>query len=229
VQSGELFGIAEGTTRTAISRMVAAGELEPDGASYRLTGHLLERQARQDASRHAESGPWDGSWEMAVVVAPRRAAPQRTSLRRSMQRLKLAELREGLWVRPDNLAPDRLPADRAVVQTQCRTFRSVPHDGDAELAAELWDLQVWADEARALVSAMGDVEPRLRDGERASLRDGFLLSAAVLRHLLADPLLPAALLPSDWPGMLLRSRYEDFDAAFQAAWRGWFRDGRDVD
>ena len=47
VRSGELFGISAGTTRVALSRMVAAGELEPDGNGYRLAGHLLDRQARQ--------------------------------------------------------------------------------------------------------------------------------------------------------------------------------------
>ncbi len=47
VRSGELFGIAEGTTRVALSRMVAAGELEAVGGSYQLAGHLLTRQERQ--------------------------------------------------------------------------------------------------------------------------------------------------------------------------------------
>ena len=51
VRSGELFGIAEGTTRVALSRMVAAGELRPDDDGYRLAGRLLDRQARQTASR----------------------------------------------------------------------------------------------------------------------------------------------------------------------------------
>src|SRR3954470_1143428 len=51
VKSGELFGIAEGTTRTALSRMVNAGELVVEDRSYRLAGRLLERQARQDVSR----------------------------------------------------------------------------------------------------------------------------------------------------------------------------------
>src|SRR4051812_7185840 len=48
VRSGELFGVAEGTVRTALSRMLAAGELETAGdGRYRLAGPLLARQARQ--------------------------------------------------------------------------------------------------------------------------------------------------------------------------------------
>ena len=51
VAVGELFGIAAGTMRTALSRMVAAGELTVDGDGYRLVGRLLERKAAQDIGR----------------------------------------------------------------------------------------------------------------------------------------------------------------------------------
>ncbi|MGH9035805.1 MAG: hypothetical protein ACRD0O_08565, partial [Acidimicrobiia bacterium] len=69
------FGIAEGTTRVALSRMVAAGELAavpgergvpggPGGmAGYRLVGEaLLSRQRAQDEARHPPHEPWDGTW-----------------------------------------------------------------------------------------------------------------------------------------------------------------------
>ena len=46
VQSATLFGLAEGAVRTAMSRMVAKGELSKrsDGR-YELAGHLVARQA----------------------------------------------------------------------------------------------------------------------------------------------------------------------------------------
>src|SRR3954452_21626707 len=70
VRVAELFGITEGTTRTAMSRMVAAGELATDDGSYELTGtRLLERQARQSASRRATRHRWHGGWVMVIVVA----------------------------------------------------------------------------------------------------------------------------------------------------------------
>jgi phenylacetic acid degradation operon negative regulatory protein len=50
-----------------------------------------------------------------------------------------------------------------------------------------------------------------------------VLSAAVLRHLLADPVLPDELLPADWPGLALRREYDPYDVAFKDAWRAWFR------
>lgn len=223
VGSGELFGISEGTTRVALSRMVAAGELEADDGSYRLAGHLLERQARQIASRAARRRQWDGSWELAVVAVERRSAADRADLRDAMRRLKLAELREGLWLRPDNLDPERSPDAAAVVAAQCRRFVGTPIDDEpAVLAARLWDLDAWADRARELRAELARTLPDLEAGDTAAVAPTFVLSAAVLRHLLGDPLLPPALLPASWPGAALRDDYERYEAAFKAVWREWF-------
>lgn len=229
VRSGELFGIAEGTTRTALSRMVHGGELEADGAAYQLAGPMLARQQRQDASRHAMGRTWDGTWQVAVVVGERRSAAARTDLRDAMQRLKLAELREGVWLRPDNLSTDRGLSDQAVVHDQCQTFRATPDEPEPALARVLWDLDAWAGEAGRLGRGLDRYLPRLERSDTSVLRDGFVLSAAVLRHLLADPTLPPELLPRDWPGEDLRTRYDRYDLAFKSVWRQWFRNQAVVD
>jgi hypothetical protein len=63
--------------------------------------------------------------------------------------------------------------------------------------------------------------PAFENGDRGALRLGFVLSAAVLRHLLADPLLPAALVPRDWPGPTLRATYDTWVLAFLRVWGEW--------
>ncbi|MBO0656231.1 PaaX domain-containing protein, C- domain protein [Streptomyces triculaminicus] len=208
VRVGELFGTAEGTVRTALTRMVAAGDLEQRDGAYRLTDRLLARQARQDDSRAPRTRPWDGSWEIAVVTPERRAAPDRAALRQAMAALRLAELREGCWLRPANLVRDGRPA---VVTEQCTLLAGAPEGDPAALAAALWDLAGWARRARALEAALE--APPDRPG---GLAGRFTVSAAVLRHLLSDPVLPAALLPADWPGDRLRLRYEAFDRDFRS-------------
>ncbi|WP_208028688.1 PaaX family transcriptional regulator C-terminal domain-containing protein [Rhabdothermincola sediminis] len=224
VRSGELFGITEGTVRTAISRMLAAGELEAVDGAYRLAGALLERQARQDASRRGDRRRWTGSWELAVVPGrERRDAATRGQLRDAMRRLHLAELREGVWLRPDNLHPRRAPEAAAIVAEQCTRFSARPGGDPGALAARLWDLDGWAATATRLERELRRHLPRLERGDASQLRDAFVVSAAVLRHLLADPLLPEELLPADWPGQRLRVTYERFDAAFKATWRTHFR------
>lgn len=204
VRVGELFGTAEGTVRTALTRMVAAGDLEQRDGTYRLTDRLLARQARQDDSRAPRTRPWDGGWEIAVVTTERRSAADRAALRQAMAALRLAELREGCWLRPANLVRARPD----VVDTQCTRLTGVPEGDPAALAATLWDLDGWAARARVL-------EEALREERTENLASRFMVSAAVLRHLLADPVLPAALLPDNWPGDRLRRHYESTDRDFR--------------
>ncbi|MEU6715335.1 PaaX family transcriptional regulator C-terminal domain-containing protein [Nonomuraea sp. NPDC046802] len=199
VRIGALFGIAEGTVRVALSRMVAAGDLIQSERAYTLSERLIERQARQDESRDPHTKDWDGTWEVAVVTAERRAPVDRAALRNTMSALRLAELREGTWMRPANLVR-RWPE---IVAAQCTLIDGRPHADPTPL---LWDLDGWAAEARRLERALDRSE---------GLAEGFLVSAAVLRHLLADPLLPRELLPADWPGGELRAQYDDFDSRYR--------------
>ncbi|HEX5365636.1 MAG TPA: PaaX family transcriptional regulator C-terminal domain-containing protein [Acidimicrobiales bacterium] len=227
VQSGELFGIAEGTTRVALSRMVAQGELRPDGDGYRLAGRLLDRQARQSASRRAETEGWDGTWELALVRSGRARRPaDRAALRQALSSLRLSELREGVWLRPANLPAGRAPAARAVAAGQCLW---VAHAGldPAPDPAELWDLAGWAAEARSMREELSGLLPRLTAGDTGALGVGFVTSAAALRLLQHDPLLPSELRPDRWPGDALRRDYDRYDAAYRAVWTTWFRRQRD--
>ncbi|HEV7652490.1 MAG TPA: PaaX family transcriptional regulator C-terminal domain-containing protein [Actinophytocola sp.] len=203
VKVGELFGVAEGTIRVALSRMVAAGDLVAANGDYALTSRLVQRQARQDQSRAPAVRPWSGEWEIAVVRADRRPPAERTAFRSAMAELRLAELREGTWLRPANLA-------RPLHGLDCVVLLGRPADDPAALAASLWDLDGWASRARLLHASLEEAD---------TLKDRFVLAAAVLRHFVADPLLPPDLLPPDWPGPALRARYEAFDKSFQSVLR----------
>ncbi len=220
VRSGELFGIAEGTTRTALSRLVAAGEVVAEDSSYRLVGRLLERQARQDMSRKRHPWGWDGRWwRMAVVVAERRAPEERAALRSSLLAARYAELREGVWTRPDNLPGDRPKAPG------CEWIKGEFAE-PADMAATLWNLAAWSERAREFEVEVAVWTQRLDVEGVGVLAPTFVLSADVLRHLQADPLLPRELLPRDWPGDGLRKRYDAFDDAFKRAWTDWYRSVR---
>ncbi len=48
-----------------------------------------------------------------------------------------------------------------------------------------------------------------------SIPELFLLSATVVRFLRSDPLLPAELVPDDWPSSELRSTYDRFERDHQ--------------
>jgi phenylacetic acid degradation operon negative regulatory protein len=221
VHVASLFGVNENRARVALSRMVASGEAQAEGdGRYRLAGHLLERQARQQVSRTGTTRAWTGGWHMVVVVATGRAAEVRTARRRAMALARLGQLREGVWLRPANIDIQLGPA----LEDDVRFFDAAPAGDQAALAAELWDLGAWAERARSLVSSLdqlGDLSP---DGPDR-LADGFELSAAVLRHLQSDPLLPTVLLPDGWPGGLLRERYRGWDTGYRRTLTHWSRSG----
>src|SRR5215218_8868711 len=141
----ELFGLSEGTVRTALTRMVQRGDVDSDGDGvYRLGAALVARQTRQRSSQAADRLEWSGRWRLAVVTLDGRGAAERAELRRAMVALRLAERREGVWLRPDNLPADRLPDARRLADGQCQWFSVHPDEDDAELAAHLWDLDGWA-------------------------------------------------------------------------------------
>ncbi|HKT04796.1 MAG TPA: PaaX domain-containing protein, C- domain protein, partial [Rugosimonospora sp.] len=103
VRSVAPFGVAEPTLRVALSRMVAAGDLSRDGTDYRLSDRLVERQRRQDDAIAPQTRAWRGDWEFAVVSGSGRGPAERAQLRADLAVLRLAELREGVWLRPANL------------------------------------------------------------------------------------------------------------------------------
>ncbi|WP_019062609.1 PaaX family transcriptional regulator C-terminal domain-containing protein [Streptomyces prunicolor] len=191
----EPLGVAGSTLRAALSRMVAAGDLRTTDAVYRLSDRLLERQRRQDAAVHPETRPWDGDWEMTVVTATGRGPAERADLRGKLTALRLAELREGVWLRPANLLRPR-PDELGAV---ARHFTTRPEEPARELAMNLWPLDAWAKTAEALLAQITATADRPADR--------FTVLAAAVRHLLADPVLPPELLPTDWPGPALRTEY----------------------
>ena len=76
------------------------------------------------------------------------------------------------------------------------------------------------------VGPAGPGAPAALDGRtRRAGRSGprFALSAAVLRHLQADPLLPAELLPAGWPGPALRRTYDLWDRRYREVLAAWGR------
>jgi phenylacetic acid degradation operon negative regulatory protein len=224
IRTAGLFGISEGTARTALSRMVGSGEAIAERGGYRLAGRLVARQARQSVSRRAVTRPWDGTWELVTVEGEGARSPaDRSTLREALGALRLVELREGTWARPDNLEPDRSPEAVDVTRRWCRRWLGATPD-PAPDAGDLWDLVAWAEGAADLRAVMARLLPGLEAGHPAGLADGFVTSAAVLRHLQADPLLPSALLPAAWPGDPLRHDYDRYDAAYRTVLRTWFAD-----
>ncbi|WP_246540954.1 PaaX family transcriptional regulator C-terminal domain-containing protein [Mycobacterium spongiae] len=227
VAVASLFGISDGAARTCLWRMVSNGELSGDGGSYALAGRLLERRQRVDEASRIEdeaAAEWDGTWELAVVSVERRSAADRLELRRAAMALHFAELREGVWLRPDNLDPQRLPSSRSVLDRQCTHFRDAATDISVDKLRSLFALDEWAADARALIAAM-DIALGASESDDSTQHAAyqFALSIAAVRHLQLDPQLPIELIPHHWPGHTLRSTCRTFYDAFTARMNRAFR------
>jgi len=189
--------------RTAVSRMVRQGWLEPvrlaEGPGYALT-RRAERRLDEAAARIYRTRPstWDGRWHV-LVLAELPTRGDRERLDSSLRLLGYAPLGPTTWIAPrsspelaDLLAAEDLTAS---------TFHG-PHEGtDAELAARAWNLEALGAEYAGFVEEWA-VELSTVDGSApaAAFAASQRLLHAWRRFLFRDPGLPAELLPPDWPG-----------------------------
>lgn len=196
------FDIREATLRVALTRMVGAGDLVRSDDGYRLSDRLLARQRRQDDAINPQLLPWDGAWTTLLITSVGIDARTRASLRMALQQNRFGELREGVWLRPDNVTVP-LPDE---VSSRVRVLRSYDED-PAELAGRLWDLAAWSSAGRRLLEDMSSA---------TDVPGRFVAAAAMVRHLLTDPVLPDELVPDGWPGAALRESYAQFAAELVA-------------
>jgi phenylacetic acid degradation operon negative regulatory protein len=204
-----LFGISEGSVRTALSRMVTAGDLEVVDGVYRLSGRLLERQTEQDTGRHGPPPSWDGTWWFAAVLADRRSVADRRRFRTRMVGSRWGEMRPDLWLRPANIQilldlPD-------VVVTRGPLVTGDPD----QLTRRLWDVDVLdatAEHHTGRLDASADRLARAHDD--GALADAFVTLASAQRFLRAEPQLPRELSPGSG-ATGLRARYDAVETTFQ--------------
>jgi phenylacetic acid degradation operon negative regulatory protein len=207
VALGQLFGMAEGAMRTALSRMVAAGEVEADEGRYTLGDRMRRRQATQDEARRPGAEPWDGTWWFAIVVADRRSMAQRRAFRTHMRGHRMGELRPDVWLRPANVARPA-PADGVLL-----VHGEIDQRDPVEFARQLWDLDDLASRGRDLTALVEEARSWLEGGDPTALVDTVLVSVAAVRFLRTEPQLPRALVGGDWPPNALRTAYDGLERA----------------
>jgi phenylacetic acid degradation operon negative regulatory protein len=197
ISFGRQVALNDSAVRAALTRMVASGDLLRDQGTYTLSDRLLERQRRQDEAMQVPDGDWNGTWRVAAVVSVGKDPASRLHLRRSMLSAHFGELREGVWMRPDNIDWQPGPG----IAADLELMRARPDHNAADLSYRLFAPQRWATTGREL----------LAHAERAvTPHDRLTAVATIVRHLTHDPLLPRELLPEDWPGGALRETYDGF-------------------
>ena len=196
--------VAPPAVRTAVSRMVREGWLEPVeqqgqrgyAATARARARLAEARSRiyRTTDQH-----WDGTWHVVVVEhAADRASRGRTAA--AMGYLGYARLAPDTWIAPR--ASAELAQSLAAEGLGSRQVLSRYTEPGPALAADLWDLEGLATAYRQFL--VGAEE--LRAGLEADLTPerGFAVRSLLVhewrKFLFRDPGLPAEVLPPDWPG-----------------------------
>ncbi|MBO0774924.1 MAG: PaaX family transcriptional regulator [Actinobacteria bacterium] len=200
----EPVGVTAPAVRTAVSRMVRQGWLQPvrlpGGPGYTLTPRA-SRWLDEAAERVYRRGEplWDGHWHLVVVErAPERA--RRARVQAALTYLGYRPVGGSAWVSP-RAAPG-LETLLATERLRAECFQA-SYDGDAQaLLARAWDLdglgrayQRWLRWATELVTATGPDAPDQTVFARRSA-----LVHEWRKFLFSDPGLPTVLLPAQWPG-----------------------------
>lgn len=199
----EALDIDSGVVRTAMSRLAADGWLEREkvgrNSFYRLTRN--GRQTFAAATKHIYDprvSDWTGRFELLLIGS----AEDREASREALRNAGFGSPQAGVWIAPSGVS---IPEEAA---SALRLEVSAEDESGRRLLRESWPLDRTAG---AYLKFMKTFEP-LRGWitRRAALSDCDAFTARILlihyyrRVVLRDPLLPAALLPADWPGRAAR-------------------------
>lgn len=212
-------GVDPQSVRSAVSRLKRRGLLDADrvggAAAYRLSPDARQLLADGDRRiygggvRDSEDDGTDAAgWLLAVFSVPESERHKRHLLRSRLAGLGFGTAAPGVWIAPGGLYEEtRHVLGRLELASYVDLFRGA-HLGftpTAEAVGRWWDLDALAALHHAFLDAHEPVlaawtrspEPASPD---AAFRD-YLRALDSWRHLpYADPGLPAALLPADWPG-----------------------------
>ncbi|MCB1394734.1 MAG: PaaX family transcriptional regulator [Rhodobacteraceae bacterium] len=210
IEACAAVGISETLVRTAVSRLVSAGQLEGwrrgRRSFYRLTDAA---RAEFEAASRVIYGPPEGDGAPArwrFVHLPELGADGRMV---QLERAGYARLRPQLAV---GVARGEAPRGLLCFEAEASGALGLM----AGFAAQAWDLEPHAAAYRAFLERFAPVDAAALDGAEA-LAMRLLLVHAWRGALLRDPRLPAEALPVDWPGHAARGVFVRLYAALSPA------------
>jgi len=203
------FGLTERLVRTSVARLARDGWLAAQRSGrrseYRLTRGGGERFAEATQRIYGESPrEWDGRWTLLVLPSSRQ---RRAQLRESLGWLGFGQLSPSLLAHPGCTPGQARRWLRGVRGAEAALLLhgiSTDLGNDRRLATRGWDLKHLARRYRRFVAGFAPVESLLGPGATIPADTAFLVRTLLIHEYrkihLRDPLLPPALLPSNWIG-----------------------------
>jgi phenylacetic acid degradation operon negative regulatory protein len=202
------LGVAAPAVRTAVSRMVRQGWLEPrrlpPGPGYALTPRAV-RRLDEAAARIYRTGKlnWNGRFDLIVLDLPQ-SRPIRTRISANLAFLGYGHIGDRAWVAPrPSHELDSLLSDAGVRYDRFHAIHAAGADGAAALVERAWDLKALAAAYEEFVARLTPIVSTVptRGDDQAAYQGRFELVHAWRTFLFRDPQLPPALLPAMWPGV----------------------------
>ena len=212
------LGVRAPAVRTAVSRMVGQGWLEPlelDSApGYALTERARVRLEEAGSRIYRTDGAWDGRWHVRVL-APIAERSRRERVRTQLRFLGLAPVSDSTWISPHgSVEVDRLLLDEGLTAV-CLTTEDI---GPVQRLLDAFDVEAlardydaWFAEAVGLVGTAGAADDPARDDVAAFVVRSELVHSW-RKFLFRDPGLPDVLLPVDWPGRRAAAFFDEHAA-----------------
>ena len=223
------FGINERAVRTTVFRLTREHWLRGEQVGRRSHYTLTEsgRRRFEAAFRKiygAAPDAWDGHWCLVIESGERLSGAKRKALRDELAWIGFGRFAVGVLAHPTIeteavaaiLAEHRAEPHVLVMRATFEGGRDSPSLAEAIRSA--WDLGRLERDYRAFLERFGPVLQALEKHAAADLdpEQCFVVRTLLIheyrRVVLRDPLLPAQLLPRDWPGSgartLCRSLYQ---------------------
>jgi phenylacetic acid degradation operon negative regulatory protein len=188
--------------RTAMSRLTADGWFEREkvgrNSFYRLVQR--ERLTFDIATKHIYGPPasdWTGRFELLLIAN----GADRDAAREALKNAGFGSPLPGVWVAPSGVP---IPEEaRGAIRLEV----SAEDDSGRRLLSESWPLDRTAEAYRRFMKSFEPLRSWAAHDKLSDI-DAFTARVLLIHHyrrvVLRDPLLPAALLPQDWPGWAAR-------------------------
>ncbi|MEP9375595.1 phenylacetic acid degradation operon negative regulatory protein PaaX [Aquabacter sp. CN5-332] len=191
--------ISDGVVRTAMSRLASDGWLERTKVGRNSYYRLAEkgRETFQQATSHiySQNAPaWAGHFDMLLAENGARGA---------LEAAGFGSPAPGVWIAPGGV-PVPVEADGAL-----RLRAGGDDAANRALAARAWALEATGEAYARFLDAFSPLRAAVLGGQTLSDLD-CLVGRVLLIHeyrriVLRDPILPAEVLPADWPGAAARA------------------------